>query len=178
MIRYRLGLLSKPQRALRASAASLPFPSESFDVVVSIGCLHHTGQLEACVAEVHRVLRPEGTAMVMVYNQFSYRRWMRSPVALLQAWRDERVAPPRDRRGDEQQRRMYDANQQGEAAPETVFVSERRARDLFRRFGAVAVAKENCDDIVRGGRHLRLRERLLTTIGPRAGLDLYITARK
>jgi 2-polyprenyl-6-hydroxyphenyl methylase/3-demethylubiquinone-9 3-methyltransferase len=44
-----------------ADAAALPFPAESFDVVVAGEILEHVEDLDAAVAEVARVLRPGGT---------------------------------------------------------------------------------------------------------------------
>jgi SAM-dependent methyltransferase len=58
-----------------ASAEDLPFASETFDLVCSMGVLHHTPRTERAVREVHRVLRPGGRLIVMFYhrNSFHYR---------------------------------------------------------------------------------------------------------
>lgn len=53
------------------NAEELPFAPESFDVVYSFGVLHHTPDIQRAVAEVHRVLRPGGTALVMLYARWS-----------------------------------------------------------------------------------------------------------
>src|SRR5262245_55700931 len=55
-----------------ADAENLDFPDESFDVVYSHGVLHHTPNIEAAVREVHRVLKPGGRAIVMLYHRGSY----------------------------------------------------------------------------------------------------------
>jgi SAM-dependent methyltransferase len=53
----RLGL---DVRAARADAESLPFPDESFDLVLGHAVLHHLPNLRRAFAEFHRVLRPGG----------------------------------------------------------------------------------------------------------------------
>ena len=55
-----------------ADAEQLDFADESFDVVYSHGVLHHTPDTERAVAEVHRVLKPGGRAVVMLYHRDSY----------------------------------------------------------------------------------------------------------
>jgi SAM-dependent methyltransferase len=55
-----------------ADAEHLDFPDNSFDVVYSHGVLHHTPDTAAAVREVHRVLRPGGKAVVMLYHRNSY----------------------------------------------------------------------------------------------------------
>jgi len=55
-----------------ADAEGLDFPEASFDLVYSHGVLHHTPDIEAAVREIHRVLKPGGRAMVMLYHRGSY----------------------------------------------------------------------------------------------------------
>jgi ubiquinone/menaquinone biosynthesis C-methylase UbiE len=53
----RLGL---EVRTARADAESLPFPDQSFDLVLGHAVLHHLPDLDRAFAEFHRVLRPGG----------------------------------------------------------------------------------------------------------------------
>ena len=55
-----------------ADAEALDFPDNSFDIVYSHGVLHHTPNTAAAIREVHRVLRPGGRALVMLYHRNSY----------------------------------------------------------------------------------------------------------
>ena len=55
-----------------ADAENLDFPDNSFDVVYSHGVLHHTPDTAGAIKEVHRVLKPGGRAIVMLYHRNSY----------------------------------------------------------------------------------------------------------
>jgi SAM-dependent methyltransferase len=55
----------------QADATSLPFGDASFDLVYSHGVIHHIPDTARVVAEMRRVLRPGGTALVMVYHRGS-----------------------------------------------------------------------------------------------------------
>src|SRR5262245_5447081 len=55
-----------------ADAEQLDFADCTFDLVYSHGVLHHTPDIEAAVREIHRVLRPGGRAIVMLYHRGSY----------------------------------------------------------------------------------------------------------
>jgi SAM-dependent methyltransferase len=56
---------------LHGSITDLPFPDASFDLVYSNGVVHHMPETAGAIAEFHRVLRPGGTAIVMVYHRAS-----------------------------------------------------------------------------------------------------------
>jgi SAM-dependent methyltransferase len=55
-----------------ADAENLDFADESFDLVYSHGVLHHTPDIQAAINEIHRVLKPGGRAIVMLYHRGSY----------------------------------------------------------------------------------------------------------
>jgi 2-polyprenyl-3-methyl-5-hydroxy-6-metoxy-1,4-benzoquinol methylase len=55
-----------------ADAEKLNFANETFDLVYSHGVLHHTPDTGMAVREIHRVLKPGGRAMVMLYHRDSY----------------------------------------------------------------------------------------------------------
>jgi SAM-dependent methyltransferase len=180
MVRGRLRLLGidhADDRVVRGSALEIPHPDETFDHVVTIGCLHHTGNLPLAVREVHRVLRPGGTAMVMLYNRHSWRQLVMRWQALRRRWDGTKVDE------DEAARAAYDADSAGGAAPETVFVTARQVRDeLFAGFGDVRIERHNFDPTYLGtwlGKPVWVtREQALPTVARVMGLDLYIQATK
>jgi len=55
-----------------ADAEKLDFADESFDIVYSHGVLHHTPDIQSAVREIHRVLKTDGRAVVMLYHRGSY----------------------------------------------------------------------------------------------------------
>jgi SAM-dependent methyltransferase len=59
------------------NAENLPFEDASFDFVYSHGVLHHTTHPERAFSEVHRVLKPGGRAVVMLYHQQSFNYYVR-----------------------------------------------------------------------------------------------------
>jgi len=56
----------------QGNAEALDIPDDTFDVVYSHGVLHHTVDTEKAIAEVHRVLKPGGEAIIMLYNRNSW----------------------------------------------------------------------------------------------------------
>jgi ubiquinone/menaquinone biosynthesis C-methylase UbiE len=58
------------------SAESLPFPHDSFDVVMSTDVIHHIGNRDAYFSEVARVLRPSGHIVTVTdaHDDIAHRR--------------------------------------------------------------------------------------------------------
>jgi SAM-dependent methyltransferase len=73
-----------------ANAEALPYPAASFDVVYGHGVLQYTANARQLVAEVHRVLRPDGLAIFMVYNRIS---WLNAMSKLTQVALEHEDAP-------------------------------------------------------------------------------------
>lgn len=55
----------------QGSALDIPFDDKSFDVVYSHGVLHHVPDIARAQAEIHRVLKPGGELVVMLYAKWS-----------------------------------------------------------------------------------------------------------
>ena len=74
-VRARLELRQLPYVDLRqGSALQIPWPDDSFDIVFSHGVLHHIPDIHTAQAEIHRVLKPGGRLIAMVYarNSLNY----------------------------------------------------------------------------------------------------------
>jgi len=142
-----------------ADAEKLHFPDESFDVVYSHGVLHHTPDINAAVREIHRVLRPGGRAIVMLYHRGSYNyrvgiRILRragagllkteagiklinvltgEPVDALQ----ERAAMMRATNGEVSADQLLNESTDGAGNPLARVYSRREARELFKGFSKI-----------------------------------------
>ena len=173
MMEYRLAQLGVDGcEARQGSVLDLPYADEIFDHVVSIGCIHHTGDIPKGISEVKRVLRPGGAAMVMLYNRHSWRQLRIGLLLHLERLRG-RSSDEHDTRG------RFDKSTAGEVAPMTDFVTRREARRLFFDCDEVEIDAQNFDPVV-GLRHLFVipRERFLGNIARVLGLDLYIKVTK
>jgi ubiquinone/menaquinone biosynthesis C-methylase UbiE len=173
LMQQRLATIGRSGSTVRqGSALELPYPDASFDTLVSIGTLHHTGDLARAVTEVHRVVRPGGRALVMVYNRHSFRRLSQLPRLRLAAALGRLDMPV-----DQRLRGMYDQRTDGRIAPHTDFVSVGEAKKLFGAFAAVRVERHNFDDYRL--RRLQIkRDWFIGNLDRLLGLDLYILARK
>ena len=58
--------------AVVANAESLEFKDATFDAVYSSGVLQHTPDMDKAIAEVHRVLKPGGRILIVLYHRRSW----------------------------------------------------------------------------------------------------------
>jgi len=71
LTKKRLALYGLTAEVLEADAQHLPFVDNTFDFVCAWGCLMHMPETEQAIAEIHRVLKPGGKCMVMMYHSNS-----------------------------------------------------------------------------------------------------------
>jgi 2-polyprenyl-3-methyl-5-hydroxy-6-metoxy-1,4-benzoquinol methylase len=189
MMKHRLSIAGLHGTAIQGSVLDCPF-RERFDWLVSIGCFHHTGDIQRCVDETFRVLKRGGQATIMVYNKFSFRQWLCWPAETLRSLLFDLRLQKNLQGVSEEMRKRYDSNVSGVSAPETQFSSIRELRRVFRRFTEVRFYKENCDDLTVPRvslRHFGLsptghvlipRSGLLSSVGKAFGTDIYIRVKK
>ena len=71
-VRARLTLRGLPHEDPRqGSVLEIPWPDNTFDIVFSHGVLHHVPDVRRAQSEIHRVLRPGGTLVAMLYARYS-----------------------------------------------------------------------------------------------------------
>jgi SAM-dependent methyltransferase len=174
MARHRLAGVpgGRPDQVQQGSVLDLPFPDASFDRVVSIGCLHHTGDLGRAVAEVRRVLRPGGELLLMVYNRHSARRVLLWP---LLAARHRLVAGAPT--PEEWLRHANDGTAAGEAAPHTDFVTVAELRGLLHGMRDVRIDRRSIDRVPLGPLEISRARLMRLGLDRLVGLDLYATGR-
>lgn len=144
----RLQALNLHSHLLQADAEALPFPDESFDIVYSWGVLHHTPKTSLAIQELHRVLRPGGTARLMLYHRHSITGamlWLRYGV-------------PRRLNLNETYSRYLES-------PGTKAFSIRHIHRLTHTFSSTAVTTQlGVGDLLDGGAGMRYRGRLFSLI--------------
>jgi ubiquinone/menaquinone biosynthesis C-methylase UbiE len=169
--RRRFEVYGMPGRFLVGDAENLPFPSASYDVVYSNGVLHHTPNTQKSIDEVHRILKPGGTAKVMLYNRNSLYYWL---VIMLRygVLRGEllRHTP------DEIMSRYVEYSETG-ALPLVRAYTPREVERMFSRFSE---RKTVVRQLTRAELHLPafVPDSLVDALGSRWGWNVVITARK
>ncbi len=175
MMRARLARVpnARPERVTQGSALDLPFEDRAFDEVVSIGCLHHTGDLFSAVAECRRVLRPGGRLVLMVYNRRSARRLLLGAVLTAR----HRLVSGASSAGATL-RYLYDGHADGDATPHTDFVSAAELRGLLFGFRDVRIDRRSIDRVPLGPVEISRLRLMRLGLDRLVGLDLYAVAHR
>lgn len=171
--KHRFNLYDVRADFLLSDAEQLPFANESFDVYYSNGVLHHTPETAVAIREAYRVLRPGGTAKVMLYHRNSWGYWVELMFrhGLL---RGElfRGLSPAEIMG------KYVEHSETEARPLVKVYSRREVRNLFSRFREVRV---EVDQMIRSEIYFvggLLPDAVFDTLRRRIGWNVIVTAIK
>ena len=154
---------------VRADAERLPFSEASFDHVYSCGVLFLVPEIQRAVDEIHRILRPGGEVLVMLYHKSSLCYYLRTLAFAGLVWGDLLYLT---------RQRLVDWSADGLNYPIIRLHSGSQARWLFRRFRDVELAVRTltaADFPVIGH---RLPQDFLEFVGRRLGFFLFVRARK
>jgi SAM-dependent methyltransferase len=126
-------------RPVYGDAERMPFADAQFDLVYSFGVLHHTPDTARSIAEVHRVLKPGGEALITLYHRNSWFYWVQLlghngvlKGGLLRGYRDLIG-------------RIEYRTDPGTAVPLVKVYSRRSAARLFRAFREVSYATHHVE---------------------------------
>jgi SAM-dependent methyltransferase len=154
-------------------------PQEKFDLVVAIGSLHHTGNLEMAIEKAENLLSDEGQLLLMVYYAFQPRRVLMHPVKTSREFFASRKSLGQRKVVFEElngrMRAKADANKSGDAAPYTAFSS----RKLFegREDVSYFVELNNFHHIPMVSKFIK-RDIFLKYLSKYLGCDIYALGRK
>jgi ubiquinone/menaquinone biosynthesis C-methylase UbiE len=146
-----------------ADAENLDFADATFDLVYSHGVLHHTPDTARAIKEIHRVLKPGGRAVVMLYHRDSYNyrvnisvlrragaRLLHNEAGLrlahlvtrepVESLREHATRIKEDQRSYLAPGEFLSRNTDGAGNPLTRVFSRREARALFADFAEVELA--------------------------------------
>jgi len=71
-VKARMDLHNLPYDSLEiGSVLQIPYENERFDIVFSHGVLHHVPDIDRAQREIHRVLKPDGELIIMLYARHS-----------------------------------------------------------------------------------------------------------
>ncbi len=146
LVNNRISLCNGIGRAIQGSILSPPFEPASFDMIISIGCLHHTGNLQEAINQCYTLLKPGGQFVFMVYYSYSYRRFIRNFLVTSKYLMKElfgfRNAVPASSSVD---RGRYDVSTSGDAAPHTDWISAKSLQYFCSKFSSFWTRRENID---------------------------------
>lgn len=178
MVNQRLAQNHLSGAAMQGSILEPQLHFATFDYVIAIGCLHHTGNLKLAIEQCYKLLKPGGKLIFMVYYAYSYRRFRMAPLLTIKSMLKEMLGfRGVVGEGSERQRAAYDASSEGGGAPHTDWVSERSLKHFCKKFTSFEASIENIDQET-PFRYTPRKELLKTKWPSTVGLDIYATATK
>lgn len=126
-------------KAINSDVLSLPFKNDNFDLIVSIGCIHHTSSIKNSVDELYRVLKPGGKAIIMIYAKYSLATLFTPMYYLIDVFKNGFSL----NRTRVFKRYLFDNNLNGDEAPQTIFSSNKDLKFYFEKFKLMKINRKN-----------------------------------
>jgi ubiquinone/menaquinone biosynthesis C-methylase UbiE len=166
---------------IQGDARFIPLQSSSVDFVYSSGVLHHSPDITRSIDEIHRVLKPNGKAYIMLYAMWSLQFMQQRIIGILKG-----------NIGKKGLRKYMSST--GEGAwissslknPHTETFTKKECRRLFNNFNSVTVRKAgfNLNQVALLGKFVpldkvtRFSKKYLDFLDPYLGSCLFIEAKK
>ncbi|MHB8490724.1 MAG: class I SAM-dependent methyltransferase [Solirubrobacteraceae bacterium] len=202
LARRRFELEGLSASFVESQADHLPFADDTFDLVYSHGVIHHMEDTAGAVDDFMRVLRPGGTALVMVYHRSSFNYWVTIlgvrrllATVLLMPGLSRLVARATGERasvldGHRALLRRHGLryllsstlflsnNTDGPGNPLSKVFTREQAEALFGGFASVSTAVRHLNLRIYPGGTVAARSRIAVWLGHRWGWHLYVRADK
>ena len=147
---------------VQADLCQLPFAEGTFDFAYSYGVLHHSPNTQTAIEEVHRVLKPGGTARIMIYHTHcwvGFLLWTVHCLGGFRPWKSARWA-------------IYNFLE----SPGTKAYTKDEARAMFSSFSQTSIRTQlSHGDLLALGpyqRHTRWHHKLALALYPRWAIRL------
>lgn len=178
MRQFRLKMDNLDGDARVGDALNAPFEDASFDAIVAIGSLHHTGDFNKSISEMCRITKPGGVVCGMVYSMFSFRNFFVRPIDITKLCIKNFFEPVKVA-ADQKLRWLSEHNNNGVAAPATEYFPRKALKEELSKYGVVQISCESFGELplpLGIGRVLR-QILIKTKIASWLGLDPYFTVK-
>ncbi len=128
----------------QADAEKIPFASAKYDIVYSMGVLHHTADIMGAVQEIYRLLKLGGQAIVMLYRSGNPKWWMTSLLCGY-SWLADKISGEKYTLANRLRTRQQAGNPSGTALLELFGVpilkafSNSQSRKMFSNFSSIKI---------------------------------------
>lgn len=135
-----MNTLDSKGMAVQADSRFMPLQDRSFDMVYSSGVLHHSPNINRSINEIHRVLKPQGRAYIMLYATWSLMFLQPRLIGLFKGYiNKDRQLEYMSRDGEK------DWETEDRTNPYTETFSTKQCRELFSGFQKVSIRKGGFD---------------------------------
>lgn len=125
----RMRVFGLAGKVMRMDAEEMQFPDKAFDFIWTWGVIHHSADTRKILEEMHRVLRPGGEAVVMVYHRTLWEYYVQGAILAAlsgQAFKPTALHSSIQRRTDGAMARYYKAAEWKELVSDLFDVKEVR----------------------------------------------------